>query len=480
VTGFTATLDQEWPTGQVNARILADSEMMRLISATLAFGNTYNLTVQRAILGTIATSHTNNTIFYLRPAPLSTTLPVNTSTAKVGTSQQAARADHDHGITGGGTGSSSLAGLTDVAITTPAQNHGLYYDTASSKWVNTPPVTGPQGPQGVPGTPGAKGDTGSQGPTGATGAQGPEGQVGATGPQGLTGATGATGPTGAQGPAGAPGADGPAGASGVSLGAYPFEWRTNTVANDPSHGYMKANTSVATAYTELYISVYDKNGQALVVFNGMRAGDDLFLYEANQINTWNRYTLTAPPTMQGTPIEWATLSVVFAETGPALFTPGSNTQILLTLPITGEAGPPGPAGPQGAAGPVGPAGPQGLQGPEGPASTIPGPPGGAVYASDLPAATSAVITHNLNTLDLAVSVFRKSDGLEVDVPFARTSPNAIELSSTTSLADHRIVVLATSVGVFGATQQYVDQEVTVSSSPPSGAPARDGILWIQV
>ena len=38
-------------------------------------------------------------------------------------------------------------------------------------------------------------------------------------------------------------------------------------ATNPAHGYIKANNTDATTYTEIYTSVYDKNGQALVTLN---------------------------------------------------------------------------------------------------------------------------------------------------------------------------------------------------------------------
>ena len=38
---------------------------------------------------------------------------------------------------GGGGGSSTLAGLTDVTVTTPADGQFLVYDGTSSKWINT-------------------------------------------------------------------------------------------------------------------------------------------------------------------------------------------------------------------------------------------------------------------------------------------------------------------------------------------------------
>lgn len=191
VTSFAATLSSEWPTGTVNSVILVDSELMKLNTVTPGTGQNYTLAVTRGQFGTTAATHKNNAVLYLRPNGLATQLPSATGTTKVGTSYRAAREDHDHGVTGGtGGGSSTLAGLTDVAITAPAQGHGLYYNFTTSKWTNSPGIAGPTGPAGATGA------------TGATGAQGPIGPAGATGAQGPTGATGATGPAGTQGPAG--------------------------------------------------------------------------------------------------------------------------------------------------------------------------------------------------------------------------------------------------------------------------------------
>lgn len=88
-----------------------------------------------------------------------------------------------------------------------------------------------------------------------------------------------------------------------------------------------------------------------------------------------------------------------------------------------------------------------IGGPPGPASTVPGPPGpagasGLAFAQDLTSGTTVVVTHNLGTKDVSTAVYRKSDGLEVDVPFTRTSTNAITLNSSTDLAGHRVVVMS--------------------------------------
>jgi len=63
------------------------------------------------------------------------------------------------------------------------------------------------------------------------------------------------------------------------------------------------------------------------------------------------------------------------------------------------------------------------------------------YAADLGSGTTVVATHNLGTKDVVVAVYRVSDGVEVDVPFSRTSTNAITLNSAVNLAGHRVVVL---------------------------------------
>ena len=200
-TTFNVVLDRhEWPTGPLNARILIDDEMMLASSAALVSGLTYQLTVTRAQAGTVAASHNNNRVVYLRPPALSaSTLPPATGTAKVGTSLLAARADHDHGVTGAGGGATSLDGLADVTVASPTEAQGLYYSATLGQWVNGPAVAGPAGPQGVPGVPGPPGPPGSTGPAGATGSPG---ATGAPGPQGVQGVPGVPGATGAQGPQG--------------------------------------------------------------------------------------------------------------------------------------------------------------------------------------------------------------------------------------------------------------------------------------
>jgi hypothetical protein len=81
-----------------------------------------------------------------------------------------------------------------------------------------------------------------------------------------------------------------------------------------------------------------------------------------------------------------------------------------------------------------------------PVGTVWAPSGSTVqarsYAQNISSGTTVVVTHNLATTDVVVAIYRLSDGLEVDVPFSRTSTNAITLNSAIDLAGHRVVILA--------------------------------------
>ena len=167
-------------------------------------------------------------------------------------------------------------------------------------------------PSTVPGPPGPQGEQGIEGA--ASTIPGPQGEQGAQGEQGETGAAGA------------------------SSQAFPYEWKTNTEATNPANGFIKADNILPTAYTKFYISAHDKNGQAFLPMLTMETGDDIYLYEANQIETWNHYKLTGSPEPQQTPIDWAILPVAYEDTGPLPFSPGGNTQILVTTPMRGGTG----------------------------------------------------------------------------------------------------------------------------------------------
>ena len=105
---------------------------------------------------------------------------------------------------GGGIG----FGVIDV-YENPDQSLSFLF--SDSTVIVSPPLPGPQGPQGETGPTGPQGEIGPQGPQGEVGPQGPQGEAG---PQGEVGPQGETGPTGPQGPQGETGSTGPQGEIG--------------------------------------------------------------------------------------------------------------------------------------------------------------------------------------------------------------------------------------------------------------------------
>ncbi|HEY5235772.1 MAG TPA: hypothetical protein VIJ14_06310, partial [Rhabdochlamydiaceae bacterium] len=75
------------------------------------------------------------------PPPVGTYTPVNFTSAGTLLDEYLQGIDNEFGnlitIIGGlSLGSSTLAGLTDVVLTSPATNDLLFYDGATSKWLN--------------------------------------------------------------------------------------------------------------------------------------------------------------------------------------------------------------------------------------------------------------------------------------------------------------------------------------------------------
>lgn len=145
---------------------------------------------------------------------------------------------------------------------------------------------------------------------------------------------GGGGPPGPPGPQGEPGEPGEAGTSAQS---YPYRWRDTVDATDPGDGYAKTNHADEALATELYISIHDRNGQAFLPVLTLETGDELTLYEAGDVGTWNRYLLTGPVVLNvpiGSSPTWATIPIAYQESGPLPFTPGTNTSVLIVTPIT--------------------------------------------------------------------------------------------------------------------------------------------------
>ena len=120
-------------------------------------------------------------------------------------------------------------------------------------------------------------------------------------------AAGSVGPQGVEGPAGPQGPIGPQGAQGTpgsAVGSAHYEWKTSTAATDPAHGFIKANNADAHLYTEVYASVYSKEG-SVVRFDQVEVDGIFLIYELGQLETWNQYKVTGPVVVHSN--EWFTI-----------------------------------------------------------------------------------------------------------------------------------------------------------------------------
>jgi len=253
--------------------------------------------------------------------------------------------------------------------------------------------SGPQGIQGDPGpagadstVPGPQGPAGSQGPQGATGPQGPAGAdstvPGPTGPQGPQGATGPTGPTGATGATGATGPQGPQGEPGESTTVIEYTYKTTTT-EPPANGEIRLDNVTPASVTKIWAADLNaNNADASVALRNIKTGAQIYLQDKNDSTRWIEFNVTAATIDKTTYFE---IPVSTINSSGVL---QNNNNVLLSILVTGPAGPPGPTGPTGPQGPPGATGPQG---PAGADSTVPGPTGpqGAAGATGATGPTGA-------------------------------------------------------------------------------------------
>lgn len=276
----------------------------------------------------------------------------------------------------GPTGSQGVQGIQgEQGIQGPTGSQGIQGEigptgpTGADSTVQGP--TGPTGPTGADSfVPGPTGPQGVQGIQGEQGIQGPTGPQGIVGPTGSIGDTGATGPLGPTGPTGATGAD------GNSSSFYQYQADSNQTSGTPTSGHLYWNNATQISATSLVFSHLTSNNIDVDLFLSLlKTGDVIILQDASNSNNYQKWTLTANPTVD--PNVSVTYAVSF-DTSSGTGTTGfaNNHQLIAvvqTVGVTGPTGPMGATGPTGAdstvpgpTGPTGPTGPQGIQGIEGP------------------------------------------------------------------------------------------------------------------
>jgi hypothetical protein len=272
----------------------------------------------------------------------------------------------------GPTGSQGVQGIQgEQGIQGPTGLQGIQGDigptgpTGADSTVQGP--TGPTGPTGADSfVPGPTGPQGVQGIQGEQGIAGPTGPTGIVGPTGSIGDTGATGPLGPTGPTGATGAD------GNSSSFYQYQADTNQTSGTPTSGHLYWNNATQISATSLVFSHLTSNNIDVDLFLSLlKTGDVIILQDASNSNNYQKWTLTANPTVN--PNVSVTYAVAF-DTSSGTGTTGfaNNHQLIAvvqTVGVTGPTGPMGATGPTGAdstvPGPTGPTGPTGAQGDQG-------------------------------------------------------------------------------------------------------------------
>ncbi len=190
--------------------------------------------------------------------------------------------------------------------------------------------------------------------------QGPQGPRGFQGFQGVTGSQGETGPQGLEGPQGNPGPQGetgPQGSNGQSTSYYNYLANTLNLSGDPGNGYILWDDPNPANAKTLNISHINFDNVDIDIFLALLKEDDfLILQDPTNSNRYQKFQLTANPTIQTGYVEYSVdnlfTNITFSDQDP----------ITLFIITQGIPGPQGETGSQGATGSQGPIGPQGATG----------------------------------------------------------------------------------------------------------------------
>lgn len=221
-------------------------------------------------------------------------------------------------------------------------------------------VDGVQGPRGVAGAQGVPGDPGPIGPQGPLGPVGPAGPLGPQGNDGAVGATGATGPpgaTGAQGPQGDIGSQGPTGAAGGGSVQSDWNWLAAATTVHVAAGRIGVDQDAPSTSTQVRLHRLDQhNVDYGTVIGALKAGDHVYLQQANLATSYHRYRVTGTPTLAPSDSDNWIIPVTTESGSPVGSEPANGAGVLVAFQYTPAAGPQGIQGVQGPAGPGVPVG----------------------------------------------------------------------------------------------------------------------------
>lgn len=200
---------------------------------------------------------------------------------------------------------------------------------------------GPAGPQGIQGIPGLDGKTirnGSGAPAAGLGVDG-DFYIDTTndliyGPK--TGGSWGTG-TSIVGPAGPAGPTGPTGADGQSSSFYDYKIKTGVTSGDPGSTFIIYNNGSQTSSTQINVSHIDKDNYDLDILLALiKTGDIFFIQDSSDSNNYQKWQVSATPTIQTGYIEIPVTLVTSAGTGSSNF--ANNLNVLFIVATSGGVG----------------------------------------------------------------------------------------------------------------------------------------------
>jgi hypothetical protein len=164
------------------------------------------------------------------------------------------------------------------------------------------------------------------------------------GPPGPPGPAGPAGPVGAQGP------QGPQGAPGESTTVLNYTFKTTTT-EPPANGEVRLDNATPASVTKIWAADLNANNSDVsVALRNIKTGEKIYLQDKNDSTRWIEFNATAATIDKTTYFE---IPVSVINSSSLL---QNNNLVLLSIFVTGPAGPPGPQGPPGPTGPQGPPG----------------------------------------------------------------------------------------------------------------------------
>ena len=262
----------------------------------------------------------------------------------------------------GATGNTGNDGATGAdGPTGPSGADGATGNTGVTGYTGYTGETGSTGFTGLPGATGNDGATGATGLTGNNGQTGATGETGATGFTGETGATGFTGETGATGLTGDTGPTGATGANGASSTIFPYQAKTTTTTGNPAAGHLIWNNATQASATQINISHLAQGSIDIdVILALIKTGDSIIVQDEGVSNNYQRWTVSATPTIQTGYVEVPVALDSSGGTGTTNF--ANNHSLSLFIFSVGAVGNTGATGFTGFTGTTGVAGNTGATG----------------------------------------------------------------------------------------------------------------------